>query len=310
MPRTSRIKRELGIYHIMARSISEITLFRNYNDKNVFLKYLKRYKDIFSFKVYAYCIMNNHFHLLIDANGADISKFMHNINQCYAQYYNRKYCRNGHVFGDRFKSKIAYNDLSVMCMSAYIHNNPKDIKGFKNRVEDYNYSSLGIYLGNYKDNLGIIDRDFVLQYFHNDPIIAPVRYFQFVKSRTNINADDISADEFEFLNIPYEYKPYKKPIIRNIDPQQILEYVSNYYEFEKSDVYIKYKHKPSEFRAISVFLMRNLCNLHYSEICGMLGNITLSAVSRLCYKGYSSVCSNPKYNNIIDKFLQTYKITS
>lgn len=166
LPRTSRVKRETAIYHIMARSISEVQLFKSIDDKNKFLSYIKKYKNIFSFRVYAFCIMDNHIHLLIDSNGADISKFMHSINQCYAQYYNRKYNRNGHVFGDRFKSKIADSDSSIICMSAYIHNNPKDIKGFKNCVENYKYSSLGIYLGRHKDNFNLIDKDFILQYFN------------------------------------------------------------------------------------------------------------------------------------------------
>lgn len=307
MPRTSRIKREIAIYHIMARSISEIELFRSADDKNRFLSYIKKYKDMFSFKVYAFCIMNNHIHLLIDSNGADISKFMHNINQCYAQYYNKKYNRTGHVFGDRFKSKIADNDSSILCMSAYIHNNPKDIKGFKDCVENYKYSSLGIYLGKHKDNFNIIDKDFILQYFNIDPILAITRYFKFTKSRCGIDIYDVIINEAEFLKTSTDYRTYREPIVRNINPQQVIEFVSNSYNFKASDISIKHNYKSSEFRAICVFLMRNLCDLHYSQICSILGNLTLSSVSQLCSKGYSIVHNNLKYTNIIDEFLDKYR---
>lgn len=310
MPRTSRIKSDDAIYHVILRNIKEISLFRNGGDKNMFLRYIKKYKDIFSFKIYAFCIMDTHVHLLIDSYGADISKFMHNINQCYAQYYNRKYNRNGPVFGDRFKSKIADTDLSMMCMSAYIHNNPKDIKGFKNSVENYKYSSLGIYLGKYEDNYKILDRDFILQYFNPDPILAVKRYFKFVKFRAGMGVEDININEYELLNIPTDYKSYRRPLFRDINPQKIIEFVSASYGFNKTDIHIKHKHTPSEFRAICVFLMRSLCNLHFSQICNILGNITLSSISRLCSKGYDITTNDPKYANIINIFLENYAVIS
>ncbi|MFU0825300.1 transposase [Clostridium sp.] len=304
MPRTPRIKSDTAIYHIMARSISEVRLFRSNDDKNKFLSYLKKYKDMFSFHVYGFCLMDNHLHLLINSNGADISKFMHNINQCYAQYYNRKYNRTGHVFGDRFKSRIADTDLSVMLISAYIHNNPKDIKGFKQHVENYKYSSLGIYLGKWQDEFKIIDKDFILQYFNQDPILAIVRYFEFVKSRTKTDIDDNIIDDLELVNTCTVYKSYSKPLIRNINPQQIIEFVSSSYNFNKSDINIKYNHSASEFRSICIFLMRNLCNLYYAEICDIIGNITLSSISYLCNKGYNIVHNTSKYHNIINEFLE------
>lgn len=308
LPRTPRIKSHTAIYHIMARSISEVRLFRSNDDKNKFLSYLKKYKDMFSFYVYSFCLMDNHVHLLIDSNGADVSKFMHNINQCYAQYYNRKYNRTGHVFGDRFKSKIADTDLSVMLISAYIHNNPKDIKGFKQHVENYKYSSLGIYLGKWQDAFNIIDKNFILQYFNPDPVLAIVRYFEFVKSRTETSIDDTTIDDLELVNTYTTYKSYSKPLIRDITPEQIIEFVSSSYNFNKFDINIKYNHSASEFRSICIFLMRNLCNLYYSQICDIIGNITLSSVSYLCNKGYNIVHNTLKYHNIINKFLEKYQV--
>ncbi len=88
---------------------------------------VKKYKDLYNFKIYGYCLMDNHSHLMIDANGADISKVMHGINFSYAMYFNRKYERDGHLFKDRFKSKIVNNDKYLKALSLYIHNNPTGI---------------------------------------------------------------------------------------------------------------------------------------------------------------------------------------
>jgi REP element-mobilizing transposase RayT len=89
MPRCARIKSSDSIYHIMVRSISDVDLFCTNQDKDKYLSLIKKYQVLFAFKVYAYCIMNTHAHLIIDSAGADISRIMHAINQSYAQYYNK-----------------------------------------------------------------------------------------------------------------------------------------------------------------------------------------------------------------------------
>ena len=84
MPRIARIKKLEGIYHIMVRSISDVSLFKDSKDKDIYLLLIKKYQKIYLFKVYAYCLMQTHGHIAIDCCGADISKIMKSINQCYA----------------------------------------------------------------------------------------------------------------------------------------------------------------------------------------------------------------------------------
>lgn len=307
MPRSARIKNAHGIYHIMARSISEVSLFKCDKDKNVYLKYVKKYKSIFSFKIYAYCLMSNHIHFLIDSNGSDISKFMHCINQCYSQYFNRKYNRHGHLFGDRFKSKLANTDGSVINISAYIHNNPKDIKGYFNCVENYKYSSFGMYLGKLEDTFSLLDKDFILNYFENDPIHSILRYKSIVKSRIGID------ENIDLNSIPKDYEPhseyrsYKSTLLRNFSPKEIFEFVSKNYSFDKQHLNIKFKRNSSTYKSICVFLMRNLCDMKLVEMTNVINNLTLSSLSRLSYKGYKLVTENSKYINAIDDFIKWNK---
>ncbi|MCX7950644.1 MAG: transposase, partial [Clostridiales bacterium] len=96
MPRVAREKSFDSIYHIMVRSIAEVDLYKDKKDKLIYLDYMKKAQEQFEFRVYAYCLMDNHAHFVIDANGADISKIMHFINYKYAMYFNRRHERHGH----------------------------------------------------------------------------------------------------------------------------------------------------------------------------------------------------------------------
>ena len=124
MARKARLKADDAIFHIMCKSISEVNLFRDDQDKEKYIYLLKKYKKLYNVKIYGYCLMDNHAHLLVDSNGADISKVMHGINFSYAMYFNKKYKREGHLFKDRFMSKIVDNDRYLKTVSLYIHNNP------------------------------------------------------------------------------------------------------------------------------------------------------------------------------------------
>jgi putative transposase len=80
--------------------------------------------------------------MIIDANGADISKVMHGINQCYSQYINYRQKRHGHVFQDRFKSKVVDSKNYLFSLSAYIHNNLTELKGMKHALKTTNIQLL------------------------------------------------------------------------------------------------------------------------------------------------------------------------
>ncbi|MCX7884138.1 MAG: transposase [Caloramator sp.] len=300
MPRTARKKTADSIYHIMVKSVGDTILFRKPEDKDAFLEILKHYKDIFLFKIYAFCLMDNHAHFIIDANGADISKFMHGINQRYAQYFNKKYTRCGHVFADRFKSIIINDDKYLVTLSGYIHKNPLDIKTYSDKIEEYPYSSLGIYLGLFKDKYELIDPYFVLTQFSNNINKARELYVKFVGKCNDPKMKAI----VEFEGDGSEYRSERKILVRNFKADKILEFVANYAECITPDVfYIKGKKGTKEYRALCILLMRSLCNMNYKEICSLAGNITISQVSFLCSEGFNILKNNPKYKNLIRDFI-------
>lgn len=299
MPRLARTKHNSAIYHIMVRSISEIDLFKEYNDKLKYFSLIKRYQDKYQFKIYAYCLMSNHGHLLLDCNGADISRIMHSINFCYAQYYNRKYHRHGHVFQDRFKSKIIDSDEYLIMVSAYIHNNPKDIVSSKDAIINYAFSSLSDYIYN-TNTYNILSKELLRSVagLYNKHNIS-----SYMKLTLKCNSYDEELDT-EFLNEGTEYRPLRKILIRNSTPDDITCFIASKLQVHPKSIYVKHNKNFTHFRAISIFLMSCFCNINQKSICEYIGNITQSRVSELSTLGQFLLFNNSNYIDLLDSFLK------
>lgn len=301
MPRLARVKNEHGIYHIMVRSISDVPLFRDSTDKDKYLQLIKKYQDIYLFKVYAYCLMTTHGHIAIDCCGADISKIMKSINQSYAAYFNKKYNRHGHVFQDRFKSVLVHDYKYLLVLTAYIHNNPKDISEYRNSVEKYKYSSFGIYLGKFSNRFNIIDTNYILSFFGKKLSIARKSYLAFVMKAPNLE----EKVDVEFEEEGSECRNERKILIRDISPKEVVKFIAQY-TGANFNIHIKFNHKHSKERSLCVLLMRSLCNFSFKEICHFIGNITISSVRRLCERGYKLITENDRYKTLIEDMISKY----
>lgn len=138
MPRRARMTSASGYYHVINRGIGKQILFEESEDYQRFLETLKRYAEEEKFEVICYCLMENHFHLLIHTeNGLD--RIMKRISCSYAYYYNEKYGRNGHLFQERYRSETIEDDKRLLAAVRYIHNNPQ--KAGICRREEYAWSS-------------------------------------------------------------------------------------------------------------------------------------------------------------------------
>ena len=171
MPRQARRKSESGIYHIMLRGINKQVIFEDEEDNLKFLEMLKKYKVISGYKLFAYCLMSNHVHLLLKVEKEDIDLIIKRIASSYVYWYNWKYKRNGHLFQDRFKSEPVENDSYFLTVVRYIHQNPLKA-GVCKSIDGYNFSSYNEYVkkADLVDTdfcLGIIDKEQFL-YFNNE----------------------------------------------------------------------------------------------------------------------------------------------
>ncbi len=302
MARRARLKADDAIFHIMCKSISEVDLFKEDEDKKKYLSLIKKYKELYKFKLYGYCLMDNHSHLLIDSNGADISKVMHCINFSYAMYFNRKYKREGPLFKGRFKSKIIENERYLKTVSLYVHNNPTDIACYKTCPEKYAFSSLGIFVGKRRDSFSLVDYGFVMSLFGNTLESAIKNYYNLI-FRCN---EEKLKEEIEFQNEKTEYNSERIILVRNFKLEDIIEFIASKMNISKFQLYMKYSRKLVHAKALAVVLMRSLCNFKSRDICNVLGNITQARVSKLSTIGIDLIGTDEKFENIIEDFIKLY----
>lgn len=140
MARKPRIEYEGALYHVITRGNQRQTIFEDKTDHDKYLEVLAGYKERYHFHLYAYVLMKNHVHLLIETTDTPLSKILQGINQTYTLYFNRKNKTVGHLFQGRYKAILCDKDEYLLALVKYIHNNPVRAKVVKN-LSEYLWSS-------------------------------------------------------------------------------------------------------------------------------------------------------------------------
>lgn len=156
MPRTARTESRSRIYHVMMRGVNRQQLFFDEEDNLYFIRVLDRFRKPCDYRLYAYCLMGNHVHLLLREGEVSLGNVFRHVNGAYAYWYNLKYERTGPVFQGRFRSEPVEDDLYFRTVFRYILQNPVKA-GLCGSAEKYPYSSAGEYLLGQK---GITDTDY------------------------------------------------------------------------------------------------------------------------------------------------------
>ena len=198
MSRSPRNINKTPFFYIMVQGLNKSYIFNKEIDIIYYINKIKELEQILDVNVIAYCIMNNHAHLLIHTNNTQIlSKFMQRLNTKYAKYYNRKYDRVGYLFRDRYKSEGIYTEKQFYSCMNYIYNNPVKA-GICLKREDYKFSN---YLENRQympDNIQTEDIFIDVDNETNDEIIK--NYINV----NNINIENLLKNKHE-LSIIVKY---------------------------------------------------------------------------------------------------------
>lgn len=189
MPRIARQQSITGIYHIMLRGANQQEIFHDDEDNIRFLETIVRYKIQCQIKVYGWCLMDNHVHLLLGKGNEDLSCTMKRICVSYVWYYNLKYSSSGHLFQDRFRSEIIDSDGYLLRVIRYIHQNPLKASMVSN-IYHWKWSSLHEYYGNPILKPNIIDTETILSMF-SDNIEHAIELFKIYNEAIN---EDLHMD--------------------------------------------------------------------------------------------------------------------
>ncbi|MDD3295729.1 MAG: transposase [Candidatus Omnitrophica bacterium] len=285
MSRPYRLQAENCLYHITSRGDDRKKIFGSEGDYKKFLEYLKITRDKYRFYLYAYCLMGNHYHLLLETTQPNISKIMQYLNTAYTVYCNVKRKRCGHLFQGRYKSIIVDADNYLLELTRYIHLNPVRAK-IVTSLQSYKWSSYGEYIK--KTDGGLIDKNQLSRYFK----LSYRKYKEFVLDgmckEDNplsdlyagfiLGKDKFIKDTLNTLKVQVESEEFAyKKLIQGIDPEAIIQEVAQYYKKEPEVMY-KAKKKPLLAKKVAIYLLKRFTSLSNKDIGGRF-NIGYSGVS-------------------------------
>lgn len=257
MPRKPRKFSSTGIYHIILRSVNQHIIFEEDADYQKFLYILSDCKSKYDIDIYAYCLMDNHIHLLLYSNPASLSISFQSLGTKFARWYNTKYNRSGHLFQGRFHSSVIKNNSHYLSVLTYIHNNPVKAKICQYQSE-YQWSSYNAFYGQKNPLINISfsydiagSKDLLLKYFS-----------------THLNDD--STEQFNHDH---------KNIIHFITDEQALHIFKNITKLAStSDVWSLSKKTRNNY-----ILLLKQNKLSQSQIARLM-DVSVSTVKRICNK--------------------------
>ena len=196
--RKPRLEIQGGLYHIITRGNNRQRIFGSDDDYRKFLLQLAHQKARLPFYLYAYCLMPNHIHLLIERQDDSVSRVMQRLLTGYSQYHNRKYRKSGHLRQGRYKAILCQSDQYLGELVRYIHLNPVRAKMVR-RPQDFPYSSHRAYLG--LDEAWVVDVEPVIRHFGANKKLARERFQLFVRAGMKLGHRDefYRADEGRIL---------------------------------------------------------------------------------------------------------------
>lgn len=178
MARPLRIEYPGALYHITSRGNARQKIFLDDKDYYLFLKCLDLTSKRYSFLVYSFCLMPNHYHLLLETPEGNLSKIMRQLNGVYTQKFNKKYGRVGHIFQGRYKAILVEKERYLLELIRYINLNPVRANLVKDPL-DWKWSSLP-YILNIKKKLPFLSEDFILMQFSEEKFKATKLFKEFI----------------------------------------------------------------------------------------------------------------------------------
>jgi putative transposase len=194
LARPLRIQFPRAFYHITSRGNERKAIFRNDRDRQKFLSYLESAHESYGAIIHVYCLMENHYHLLLETPRGNLSQILHHLNGAYTTYYNVKRRRSGHLFQGRYRALLVEMETYCQELSRYIHLNPVRAEVVE-APEDHTWSSYGAYAG-LKRKPFWLTTSLILSYFSPEEALAQKSYRKFVIEGLQIPIRDPLAEVY------------------------------------------------------------------------------------------------------------------
>lgn len=299
MARPLRIFYPNAFYHVTCRGNERRDIYRDEEDRSLFLEKLKISLDIYGVRVHAYVLMRNHFHLIVETPKANLSEFMRHFNIAYTGAYNRRHRRVGHLYQGRFKAILVDKDSYLLELSRYVHLNPVRInpmrqRGFRESLRylgRYRWSSLRGYLsGGRKEDW--ITYEEVLGYVGG----SRRRYREFTEEGLEkgyvtpweeLKGQVVLGKEGFLARLKGRWRKgttstREIPSLRSlemVEAEKVVREVAEYFKI-KPEVLCRKRSGYRDGRGLAMELMYRYSAMSQGEIGGRMGGMDYTAVSR------------------------------
>ena len=313
MARALRITFPGAFYHVTSRGNERKAVFKSKRDREKFLEYLESATQRYDALIHAYCMMDNHYHLLLQTPSGNLPQIMRHINGAYTTYFNVKRDRSGHLFQGRYKAILVDIDEYAKELSRYIHLNPVRAK-IVETPEEYEWSSYPAYTDKQKPAKWLY-RDFILGYFGQKLSTAQKGYQEFVNalvrqeydspldevvSSTLLGSADFIAfikDNFLSAKKPDRELPALKELVKKNSIQDLFEKVE--LVFNKDKVMA---------RNVKMYLCQRYTGKKLKDI-GLHFGIGESGVSQACRRVAQKVEKDKKLKKKIVRLEKQIKLS-
>jgi len=315
MPRKPRIEYSGAFYHVISRGNNRKEVFHREDDYKEFLRCLEITLERYPFILYAYQLMPNHFHLLLETKEDKLSTIMQSLLTRYARYFNVKYKRVGHVFQNRYKAILCQKESYLLELVRYIHLNCVRAS-LVEKPSQWLWSSHRLYLGLEKNPL-LFEQE-VLEFFNKNINVAREKYAQFVreglkeKSKKELYPPEkfpLLGDE-KFLEMTGKKKKElrRRPEVSlRIGLEDLIKVVANGIDIDKNKITGSQETRECSFaRDIFSYLARNYCNQKVSHIAYFLHR-SPSTITMSLRRTESRLKKDDRYKSAITKVTEGIK---
>jgi len=316
MARPLRVEYPGAYYHVINRGNNQEHIFKNDRDKEKFLEYLEKAVERFSIIIHTYCLMDNHFHLLVETPEPNLSRAMQWVNVSYATYFNRKRGRHGHLFQGRFKAILIDADEYLKHLSRYIHLNPVRAKMVSDPGE-YNWSSYPAFIGKQKKPK-LLQTNWLLANFGKNKRGAKRNFKDFVEGtdlETLENPNRQVTEGFilgdtDFVNwVKKTFLSGRQgekdiPQLKKLKPKVPLETVAKAVceEFScKREQIITKGRKKNKAREVAIYIARDMSGISCRELGDYFGGVSGALITIMHKRVSEEAAKNRRFKGRINK---------
>jgi len=297
MPRHLRVQFPGAIYHVTVRGNARQGIFRDARDRERFLERLSESVDTYGVRLYVFCLMTSHYHLVLETQQANLSRFMQSVATGHSVYFNLRHDTCGHLTQGRYGAKLVAGDDYLLKLTRYVQLNPVSVGHVKRlpveeriaRLRRYRWSSYLSYVGQ-REPLDFVDYGPVLELVGGRKGRRRTAYQQFVESgvaRTDdefskalkASARSIGSEEFRAW-VDEQYKELLSGVARtedvafrrqlgHVSPERVLAVIGEAFAMQEAD--LRRRRRGCEARAVAAKMLCKYGGLTRRVAAGVLG---------------------------------------